>query len=135
MTLDEIWDTCVSPLPLANSRVQLYILFDLWVTRLRQLNVVGTVWLNGSFVTQKPNPADLDCVLWHPTFSAPASDAGKIEVQNMTDHTAARVIFGMDLYVETPTAVAMLTRQAYWRGLFGFQRDGRHAKGFVELNL
>ncbi|MEO7493462.1 MAG: hypothetical protein ABIT83_01650 [Massilia sp.] len=135
MTLDDIWDSCVSPLPLARSRIGLFSVFDQWIHRLRQLNVVGTVWLDGSFVTRKPVPGDLDCVLWHPAFCAPVSDAGKIEVRNMTDHAAAMALFGIDLYIEAPSAAALLTRQAYWRGLFGFQHDGRHAKGFVELKL
>lgn len=135
MTLDMIRDIFVSPLPEATERLRMFSKFDQWVFRLRQLNVTGTLWLDGSFVTRKPNPADLDCVLWNPAFVSESSEEGKIEVRSMIDRAAARATFGVDLYIETPLPDKQMEREAYWRGLFGFQHDGKSAKGFVELKI
>jgi len=135
MTLDTIRETFVSPLPEATDRIRMFSKFDQWISRLRQLNVTGTLWLDGSFVTRKPNPADLDCVLWNPSFVSDSCEEGKIEVRSMIDRVAARAAFGVDLYIETPLPHKQMEREAYWRGVFGFQHDGRSAKGFVELKL
>lgn len=133
MTVDTIRDTFVSPMPEASRRLQLFSNLDQWVARLRQLNVTATLWLDGSFVTRKPEPADLDYVLWNPSFVGPITDEGKVELLAMTDRAKARAAFGIDLYVATPSPNEQMNREAYWRGLFGFQHDGRSAKGFVEL--
>jgi hypothetical protein len=135
MTLDQIREAFVSPLPEATPRLRMFSLFDQWVARLRQLNVTGTLWLDGSFVTRKPNPNDLDCVLWNPSFAGPESEASKIEVTSMIDRASAKAVYGIDLYIETPLPNARMGREAYWRGIFGFQHDGRSAKGFVELKI
>lgn len=37
--------------------------FDRVVTALRAANVIGDLWVDGSFVTKKINPADVDVVL------------------------------------------------------------------------
>lgn len=126
MTLDKIRDTFVAPLPEATSRLRMFSMFEQWFFRLRQLNVTGTLWIDGSFVTRKPNPNDLDCVLWHPAFDCPVSEVSeerKIEVRSMIDHAAAKAVFGIDLYIETPLPADKMAREAYWRGLFGFQHD------------
>lgn len=135
MTLDKIRETFVSPLPEATHRLRLFSRFDQWVFRLRQLNVTGTLWLDGSFVTRKPDPADIDCVLWNPSFVGAISEAGRIEVSSMIDRPAALATFGVDLYIENTLPHERISREAYWRGLFGFQHDGKKAKGFVELEI
>ncbi|MDQ1816429.1 hypothetical protein RBA41_24325 [Massilia sp. CCM 9210] len=113
----------------------MFSLFDQWVVRLRQLNVTGTLWLDGSFVTRKPDPNDLDCVLWHPSFAGPVSEESKIEVRSMIDRASAKAVFGIDLYIALPLPTEKMASEAYWRGLFGFQHDGRSAKGFMELKV
>lgn len=135
MTLDQIRATFVAPLPEATPRLRMFSLFEQWVARLPQLNVTGTLWLDGSFVTRKPEPNDLDCILWNPSFVGPVSEESKIEVRSMTDWAPAKAAFGVDLYIETPLPEARMAREAYWRGIFGFQHDGRSAKGFVELKI
>ncbi|NHZ44575.1 DUF6932 family protein [Massilia aquatica] len=135
MTLDQIRDTFVAPLREATPRLRMFSLFDQWVARLRQLNVTGTLWLDGSFVTRKPDPGDLDCVLWNPSFTGPISEESKIEVRTMTDYASAKALYGIDLYIATPLPNRKMASEAYWRGIFGFQHDGRSAKGFVELKI
>lgn len=135
MTLDMIRETFASPLPEATERLRMFSKFDQFIFRLRQLNVTGVLWLDGSFVTRKPNPADLDCVLWNPSFVTTLSEEGKIELRGLIDRASARAVYGVDLYIETPLPDRQMEREAYWRGLFGFQRDGKSAKGFVELRI
>lgn len=135
MTLEMIGATFVDPDAADTSRLRLFSLFDQWVHRLRQLNITGTIWLDGSFVTRKPAPQDMDCVLWYPAFVEPISEAGKIEARSLTDRDTAKAQFGIDLYIEQPEYGKRMAREAYWRGLFGYQHDGRRANGFVELKV
>lgn len=135
MTMDTFRETFVSSVPETSRRLQLFSHLDQWVARLRQLNVTATLWLDGSFVTRKPEPGDVDCVLWNPVFVGPITDEGKVELLAMTDRAKARAAFGIDLYVEIPLPNELMKREAYWRGMFGFQHDGRRAKGFVELTV
>ena len=65
----------------------------------------------------------------------PVSDEGKVELLALTDHAKTRAAFGIDLYVAVPGPNEQLNREAYWRGMCGFQHDGRSAKGFVELMI
>lgn len=135
MTLETIRETFASPLPEAAARLRMFSLLDQWVLRLRQLNVSATLWLDGSFVTRKPVPNDIDCVLWNPRFASDVSEASKIEVKTMIDRVLVRAQYGIDLYIATPLPQKKMASEAYWRGMFGFQRDGKSAKGFVELKI
>lgn len=68
MTMREIRARFVLPFPNDLSRPRLYNNLTRWVEELRAARIGATLWVNGSFVTAKPNPADLDCVLWNPVF-------------------------------------------------------------------
>jgi hypothetical protein len=134
-TLEQIRTEFVSPFPDDGQRLRLFALLEQWVTKLHGLNVVAILWIDGSFVTIKPSPNDIDCVLWNPSFSGPVSDAQQVEVSRLVDRAVAKAQYGVDLYIELPTAADALHREAYWRGLFGFEHNGKYAKGFVELTV
>ena len=135
MTLDQMRDLFVEPATDNAARARMFALFDQWVHRLRQLNITATAWIDGSFVTRKPEPSDLDCVLWLPPGMPPVPEQGKIEALTLTDRGAASTMYGIDLYIELPTPDNRLHREAYWRGMLGFQHDRHSAKGFVELTI
>jgi hypothetical protein len=133
MSMREIHARFVLPFPNDFSRPRLYNNLARWIEDLRAARIGATLWVNGSFVTTKPNPADLDCVLWNPAF---LDDIGTPhELLRLTNSDDLRTCYQMDFRVEIPHPRYLLHRQAYWKGLFGFQHDGVSAKGFVEIEI
>lgn len=135
MTLHEFRSVLVDPFPADTQRLHLFNQMEQWVTKLRTLKVGAILWLNGSYVTEKFGPNDIDCVMWDPHFVADVSNDEKVQIRMLTGRATARRLYGLDLYMEAPLPSERLHRQAYWRGLFGFQHSGTGAKGFVELAL
>ncbi len=116
-------------------RTRLFTLLSLWINKVQALNVSAILWIDGSFLTKKIAPGDIDCVVWSPATKTVLTPAKKIELEQLFGHENARVHYGLDLYLECPVPDQVLHSEAYWRGLFGFQHDRRTAKGFVELKL
>lgn len=134
-TLEELRAVLVDPFPDDTQRLALYRQLEGWINRLRDLKTGAILWIDGSFVTRKFGPHDIDCVMWDPYFVEDVSQAEQNQVGALVSRPTARRVYGLDLYLESPTPDERLHRQAYWRGLFGFQHSGTAAKGFVELAL
>ena len=135
MTLSELEQLAVAPFPDDDQRRRLFLLFQQWVLNLQTKYVSAILWIDGSYLTSKFAPGDIDCVMWSPSFTVQLSDLEKQQVLPLIERIAVGAQFGIDLYMETPKPSQKLSREAYWRGLFGFQHDGRSAKGFVELSI
>lgn len=135
MSLDEFRQKMVDPFVDDAQRLRLFLRLEEWVSKLRLLKVGAILWLDGSFVTAKFGPGDIDCMMWNPTFLGNVSKSDETIVKGLVDRATARSLYGLDLYMESPQPPETLHRQAYWRGLFGFQHSGVDAKGFVELAL
>lgn len=135
LTLAQLENIAVSIFPYDNERIRLFTLLSIWVNKVQALNVSAILWIDGSFLTKKFGPGDIDCVVWSPMTNLALTPAMEIELNQLFGHDNARIHYGLDLYVDHPAPDQMLHREAYWRGLFGFQHDRRTAKGFVELKL
>lgn len=127
----------VAPFAGDAQRNDLYQRFMAWVGALQACGVSGSLWLDGSFLTEKPGPSDIDCVLWYPHWVSAVSNtpANRQRLQRLCERVSARSQFGLDLYVEIPDAAKLIHRQAYWRGFLGFCHDRVTAKGFAEVSL
>lgn len=137
LTLLELHKLAVAPFPEGTRRHLLFDKLATWTAAVNSLNVRGTLWLDGSFLTQKPDPDDIDCVLWNPHWaqtSAP-TQAHRQMLQRLFDQPTARAIYGLDFYLELPQSDETFHREAYWRGVLGFAHDRITAKGFAELSL
>lgn len=74
--------------------------------------------------------------MWNPDFLGSVSTSQKSSVLTLTNRRLAKAKHKIDLYIEMPSdEIEKLHRQAYWKGMFGFQHDGISAKGFVEFQL
>ncbi|MYM96504.1 DUF6932 family protein [Duganella vulcania] len=135
MTLPELEQLAVSPFPDDDQRQRLFLLFQQWVSNLQTKYVSAILWIDGSYLTSKFAPDDIDCIMWNPSFTVPLSDMEKQQVLPLIDRVGVGARFGIDFYMESPEPSQKLGREAYWRGLFGFQHDGKSAKGFVELSI
>lgn len=138
ITLAELYALAVAPFEADQRRHELYERLVAWVGALQGLGLGGTLWLDGSFLTHKPDPGDIDCVLWHPYWVGGipnANPAVQERISHLFDHAAAENLFNLDLYVEMPEEDQVFHREAYWRGVLGFSHDRITAKGFAEVNI
>lgn len=129
MTRAQLFTLAVHPWRSQSHRVRLFQGLLNWSSALRQAGLPPRrLWVNGSFLTAKAVPRDIDCVLW-----CEAADRA-LDLWPLLDHAAARVLYALDVYAEMPEPSAAFHREAYWKGLFGFAHDGVTAKGFVEIS-
>lgn len=56
-------DLCVTPFPLSATRGNIMRGLSIVIRRLIAARIVGELWINGSFLTQKIDPRDSDVVL------------------------------------------------------------------------
>lgn len=100
-------------------------------------NQTLTQWIDGSFITNKPNPGDIDLV----TFVS--FDFYEQHVDQLIDDYSTFSLYdsGLDAYIcpvypsSHPNFAHYLDRRQYWQKLFGSQKDNVGQKGFLEIIL
>lgn len=135
VTLAELQAIAVTPFVADARRALLFASFKQWLQKLQSLHVHAILWIDGSFLTFKHGPDDIDCIMWNPSTSVDLTDDQWLEVRELTDRDTVQLRFDLDFYMEDPSPSQSLHRQAYFKGLFGFQHDGKTPKGFVELTI
>lgn len=137
LTLDAIHEVAVASFAHDLQRLALFHKLKSWVGELQAIGLRSTLWLDGSFLTEKPSPGDIDCVMWGPNWADPSSatSANFLAASRLLDHSTAKTLYGLDLYVEIPMADEVVHREAYWKGFLGFCHDRVTAKGFAEVHL
>lgn len=137
LTISELHAIAVEPFPSDLKRHTLFAKLTKWANALQAVGISGTMWLDGSFLTQKTAPGDIDCVLWSPKLLASHSitSAMQSNVQYLLDHSTAKAIYDLDLYIEFPADDEVVHKEAYWKGFFGYCHDRVTAKGFAMVQL
>lgn len=133
ITLADLHQLAVLPFPADAKRTQLFLLLSQWIQSLQALQVTAILWLDGSFLTEKLVPGDIDCMLWSPSCKQVLTTALKGQISPLLDRVAVEAQYKLDFYMESPAAHEVFHREAYWKGVFGFQHDRVTAKGFVEI--
>lgn len=134
VTSHRLKEITVDAFPGDARRAELFGKFIVWRDALRLMGLSGKAWFDGSFLTAKDCPGDIDLILWSPIMSRPLSQAEHAALAALFDKPLARATYDLDLYIELPASDdARVHREAYWRGLFGFCHDGRTAKGIAEV--
>lgn len=131
----DFFQLTVSAFPGSPRRAILYGLFATWAGKMRTLGLTGTLWLDGSFLTSKSEPDDIDVVLWSPMQSQVLSSSQQTDVAGLLDKGAAKFLYGLDLYIEMPNVLTIVQRQTYWTSVFGRCHDGVTSKGIAEVPL
>ena len=101
LTLAGLHAIAVAPFTADVRRQDLFQKLTTWASALRALNVGGILWVDGSFLTEKPGPDDIDCVLWNPgwTGAAAGNPVQQQQVQQLLDRASAEALFELDLYL------------------------------------
>lgn len=138
-TTNDLFEIFVLPFPQSQTRRRLYRQWENYNQRLVQKvgNVKLSQWLNGSFVTEKLNPNDIDCV----TF-LPYQLYTEIE-ENLIEFYSTLSLFedGLDAYFCPVYPATHLQFKEYeqrrldWQFLFERTRGSHFKKGFLEVTL
>ncbi len=129
-TLDELSKLTVEKFDSVR-REELYKNLCLFSQELESTGIAAKLWVDGSFLTQKPDPNDIDLVVM---FCPKSVDALPPDSQRalvlLLDNQASKARFSLDVYcIDYNNAQDC----SYWRGWLGFHRDGITAKGFVAI--
>jgi len=123
---------CVDPFPGSQARPQLSTqLFD-FIEELRGLGLLGKLWIDGSFVTDKEEPGDVDIVFVPDPQCLTAFQANWPRIDALFNRHEAKTKYNCHAFIADPNSMDVL---AYWRGLFGFCHDMVTPKGLVVLSL
>ncbi|MEY4243966.1 MAG: hypothetical protein RLZZ245_1551 [Verrucomicrobiota bacterium] len=106
--------------------------FQRYIEALRNYAVRFEIWLDGSFVTSKEDPNDIDLVVFAPAAelnALPLDD--QIRLRGLFDRQSCKRVFGCDVLF----AVAEdQNSRSYWRGWYGYDRE-EQPKGIARVTL
>lgn len=97
---------------------------------LRGTSINYEVWIDGSFTTQKPDPADVNMSIWFdPATIQTLTPKHKTALNELTDTNQTKLRYMCDTYLLPNDDEAL---RSYWRGWFGFSRK-EEPKGVARL--
>lgn len=130
MPLSELRERCVKAFPLSATREELMAGIETVVARLVDVGIIGDLWVNGSFVTEKINPKDTDVVL--SVDGEQMYELGKIEQREVIDWIIGNLkntelkcdSYHLFTYPEGHLLFDEgVFNKAYWTSTFGFSRE------------
>jgi hypothetical protein len=139
MTLTEVWDRFVAPFDELPSRAAIYWQLEQVVQDILLAKLPCDVWLDGSLLTVKPEPGDLDITVVIDEEVIDSTD----EIQSkLIDKLAnAEYADGVDSFVFTRWRRdnqffgTELDDLASWNEVYGAEHSKEWLKGFVVLRL
>lgn len=129
MTVGQLRSLCVNRFPLSTTRDKIMSGLEAVIEALRKQGVVGEVWVDGSFVTEKINPKDSDILLHvEGNFYDNATPEQRAVVDWVNDEDL-ETPYDCDSYVYFdypaghPWYWVGVYFLAYWMKQYGFSRD------------
>ncbi|MEK6211441.1 MAG: ImmA/IrrE family metallo-endopeptidase [Pseudomonadota bacterium] len=100
---------------------------------LKGIRVNCDIWLDGSFTTNKPEPDDIDLVVFiHPGQIDALPHAQHAKLTLLNDKALMRELYDCDVYVDPADKPE---RQRYWIEKFGQGRGNKWTKGIPVLRI
>lgn len=139
LTMEAVEQVCVIPFSLSASRPTIFDGLVTFVQTLEAAGVPGELWLDGSFLTEKINPKDVDVVL---RVDGSVYNAGTPEQIDAINWVIAnqKLTLKCDSYVlfEYPPGDSLHDEgrwwYSYWHKQWGFSRED-DPKGIAVLSL
>jgi hypothetical protein len=123
-TLEEAYLICVESIENNQKRKELFALLKMFLAEVKAQIGDCEIWIDGSFLTQKVNPNDIDVVIYLPSNAVFAEDDVLLLLYS------ARTKYQCDAYiVENSPQI-----RSYWGGWMCFVRQ-EHAKGIIKVQL
>ena len=139
MSLAELKQLCVYDFPLSATRPRIMEGLEKVIEELRMNGIEGEVWIDGSFVTEKMNPEDVDLVLRiQAIFYENATHKQKEAVSWLTTNLKNTHLCDSYFFMEWPEGhpnywIGQYMHN-YWMKQFGFFRSNE-MKGIPVLSL
>lgn len=133
-TLQEVKTLCVLDFGNNPKRRVIFDRFSKLLERIFSLSLDWEIWINGSYVTAKPNPGDID-VLFIPDDPSAVNNldtAGQELLKELfLNRQRTKFLYWTDAIFD-PLVKHDPNRRMYWRGVFGFGY-GDKPKGWIRL--
>jgi hypothetical protein len=138
-TMENIRQLCVDSFPISTARPTIFNGLITFVQRLQTARIPGELWLDGSFLTEKIDPKDVDVVL---RVDGSVYNSGTMEQKDAIDWVIAnqKLTLKCDSYAlfEYPPGHALHDDgrwwYSYWHKQWGFSREDA-PKGIAVLVL
>ena len=139
VSLHELHQLCVDRFPLSTTRKRIMEGLEKVIKRLNDNGIQGEIWINGSFVTEKINPNDVDIVL---RMNAEIYERGTDEQRqtvdwlqmNLKDDYLCDSYCFMEYPQNHPNYRIGQCLYSYWMKQFGFSR-GNEMKGIAVIAI
>ncbi|MGN7169286.1 DUF6932 family protein [Paenibacillus cellulositrophicus] len=131
----------VQSFPQSQKRPDIYNNFKQWVEQLIDILPPQYIWLDGSYLTQKPEPNDIDLVAFYYPEDFKSQEQS-LQVKNLINVVSRAyncdAYFSLSLEHWPPERIHQLPNnvsimQTYWMGQFSFDRL-RRPKGMVQFS-
>lgn len=142
-TLTEFKRQFVSGFTTSASRNIIYSEFQEWLNGLLEILIPRCIWIDGSYLTKKINPHDIDLVIYYgPEDIASADIADKLGryISVESRRHSCDAYFCYTFKHLSPEQLAIISAsgtntimETYWMGQFTFDRQ-RRPKGLIEIN-
>jgi hypothetical protein len=139
LTVENVEQVCVDQFPLSTIRQTIFGGLMTFVQTLEAARIVGELWVDGSYLTEKINPKDIDLVL---RVDGALYNSGTVEQRQAIDWVIAdqKMMLKCDSYAffEYPPGDPLHDEgrwwYSYWHRQWGFSREDDF-KGIVVLSL
>lgn len=140
MTIEQLRDTCVTAFPTSQTRARIMDGFEEVVGRLLVAGVHGEIWVDGSFVTEKKNPNDIDFVLRIQADVDENANEQQREAINFLHEDLRNDLWCHSFVLieyneDDPRFWVGEYMRAYWMKQWGFSRDEQTLKGMAVIEL
>lgn len=122
----------LSAFPSSNTRGKLIYGFKQYLAALKNIGVKLEIWIDGSFVTEKDDPNDIDLVIFgsHAEIDR-LPDESKNQLRALLDRVNIKHATGCDVLFAVAEDQNI---RSYWRGWYGFDRD-ENPKGIARIEV
>jgi hypothetical protein len=139
LSLSDVEQVCVDLFPLSTTRPEIMNGLRQFVKRMDDARIVGELWLDGSFLTEKIDPKDVDVLL---RVDGALYNSGTTEQRQAIDWVIAnqKATLKCDSYALMEYAVGDSLHTegqwwySYWHRQWGFSRE-TDPKGIVVISL
>lgn len=139
ISMDTLSEMCVLAFPGNERRKWLYDRLSVYLDQLAKVGVRFEVWVDGSFITSKEIPSDIDIVLWcngREVDSLPP-ESQDILISLVGQRHIVKLRYGLDVYIETLDTSTSdgVNARGYWRGMYCFVKETEAPKGVPRLAI
>ncbi|WP_230252232.1 DUF6932 family protein [Rhodopirellula halodulae] len=139
--LASIRERCVIAFGASSTRTDLMRGLEYACDRITAASIYGELWIDGSFVTQKENPSDIDALLVvpHDFLNSPSSEMQDVFRWLRDGDSKAEIGLDADVVPEFPKSSSMYPlweeNRLYWMQTFGTGHDEKTEKGIAKIKF